>query len=432
MNDARTRSSLASRLLLPLRWFGLQMRRTFAGNLQSMAVTPGEQALLESHGVSHPALQRFAAWRKSVLLLVIPPTLLGAVLYTLRVIDRGFEYLSPLGVGLVVLDSIVLYLLPLAALLAARFWTSHRHSHQILFRGWLVAFLFPIVYALCPLAWQFEFSKDLEERQVQARMLEGYGMLLGVVYYLALMPTVMSLIPGLIRACVRLKSLVPAFIVPGWFLMAASPLYLLLWLVVFVAVNRFAGNALLIVGVLLWIGAPMIYVFRSETFLRPLDPTEGGRSIGKVQIVVNACLTIGALLLVLYGLTKQILGVSLLGFSEEGSLMYMLQQVQIDENGSVTSDFPNPPTCVLWVGDLRIYRYLLEYLGRSLYMTVVFADLLMRLELTVWDQERQFFQTEAAADYDHFMGDLGKMYEQRESRSGNAETSTLSMHKPDA
>ena len=168
------------------------------------------------------------------------------MLYTQRVADHGFGLLSPVGAGLVILDALILYLLPLAALLAAQTWTRHRTSHQILFRGWILVFLFPIVYALLPIPWQFKFSGTLEDRELQRHMLDGYGMLLGLVYYVALMPTVMSLIPGLIRACVRMKSLVPAFIVPGWFLMAAAPLYLLLSLVVFVVINRLAGNALLI------------------------------------------------------------------------------------------------------------------------------------------------------------------------------------------
>lgn len=408
MNDAR--NDQGSRLLAPLRGVVLHIRRSLGGNLQTMPVTPAERAALEAHGVLDPALQRFAAWRKSILLLVIPPTLFGAVLYTMRIARRGFENLSPVGTGLVVLDSLLLYLLPLAALLAARFWTSHRKSHQVLFRGWILVFLFPIVYALLPIPWQFKITGTLEEREHQRMMLEGYGMLLGLAYYVALMPTVMSLIPGLIRACVRLKSLMPAFIVPGWFLMAGAPLYLLLWLVVFVLINRVAGSALLIVGVMLWVGAPMIYVVRAETFLRPLDTVEGGRSVGRVQLLVNLCLFLAAVLLLLYGLTKTIVGIPLLGFHEETSLVYLVQTGTRFDAGPTIHISQNPES-ILWVGDVHIYRYLLEYLGRSLYMTVVFADLLIRLELTVWTQEKEFFRTAAAADYDRFMGDLGKVYE---------------------
>jgi hypothetical protein len=402
--------------LAPLRWAWLQVRRSLGGDLQAMPVSPGEQALLEARGILDPTLQRFAVWRKSILLLVIPPTLFGAVIYTQRVVHQGFDSLSVLGAALVVIDALMLYLLPAAALLAAWTWTHHRTSHQILFRGWVIVFLFPIIYALMPIPWQVKFSGTEEEREVQRKFLEGYGMLLGLAYYVALMPTVMSLIPGLIRACVRMKSLMPAFIVPGWFLMAAAPLYLLLWLVVFVAINRVAGNALLIVGMMLYIGAPMIYVLRAETFLRPLDTREGGRSIGRVQIVVNACLFVAVALLVVYGFTKTVLGIPLLGTNQETSLVYMLQQLRFEE-GQIKMDQPHNPESIVWIGDLHIYRYLLEYMGRSLYMTVIFADLLIRLELTVWTQEQEFFHTAAAADYDHFMGDLKKAYEGRSQAS---------------
>ena len=52
-------------------------------------------------------------------------------------------------------------------------------------------------------------------------------------------------------------------------------------------------------------------------------------------------------------------------------------------------------------------------------MTVIFADLLIRLELTVWAQELEFFQTPAAADYDRFMGDLGQVYGSRTEDRGS-------------
>lgn len=406
------------RLLTPLLWVGLQLRRSLGGNLQTMPVTPREKAMLESHGILDPTLQRFAAWRKSILLLVIPPTLLSAVLFTQRVSNHGFGYLSRTGATLVVLDALTLYLLPLAALVAAYTWTNHQKSHKLLLRGWLIVFLFPIVYAFLPIPWQFNLSGVVEDREVERNLLEGYGMFLGLTYYLALMPTVMSLIPGLIRACVRMKSLMPAFIVPGWFLMAAAPLYLLLWLVVFVVINRVAGNALLIVGVLLWIGAPMIYVARAETFLRPLDTREGGRAIGRVQTLVNACLLIAIVLLIIYGLTKTIMGIPLLGMHQETSLIYLVQQGTRLESGP-NVDIPDTPESILWIGDLHIYRYFLEYMGRSLFMTVIFADLLIRLELTVWKQEREFFQTNAAADYDRFMGDLGQVYGARIEDGGS-------------
>jgi hypothetical protein len=410
------RTESAGRRLLGLpRMFLLHVRRTFAGNLQTVPVTEREKRALEGAGIADEALQHYVAWRRSILLLVVPPTVLGAVLFTQRIIRHGFEGLTWIGATLVVIDAVLLYLLPVAAVLAARTWTRHHVSHRILFHGWIISFLFPILYALCPFSWRFDLRVELDDPELEKHArdlaLVLVGMFVGLNYYIALMPTVMSLIPGLIRASVRLKSLVPAFMVPGWFLMAAAPLYLLLWLVVFVAINAFAGNALLIGGVLLWIGAPMIFVVRSDTFLRPLDAVEGGRSIGRLQTVVNGCLLLALVLVITYLFTTRIYGIALVGIDQERSLSWIVHNRPVQEWHA--EEWLQPelrPASLLWIGDTHIYRYLFEYMGRSLYMTVVFADLLMHLEVTVWRQEKRFFQTEAAASYDRFMGSVEKVY----------------------
>src|SRR5207247_1218310 len=100
-------------------------------------------------------------------------------------------------------------------------------------------------------------------RQVEFAVLD---VLNGFTIAFTLLPPALSVLPGLIRACLRVKTLLPAAILPGWFLVAGPPFYLLLWLVGLIVLNHLAGSLLLILGVFLWTGAPMIYVWRADLF----------------------------------------------------------------------------------------------------------------------------------------------------------------------
>ena len=74
------------------------------------------------------------------------------------------------------------------------------------------------------------------------------------------MPAVLSLLPGVLRGCLRIKALIPESILPGLFLVAATPLYILLFLVIFTTVNQVIGDLLLVLGILALLGAPMLYL----------------------------------------------------------------------------------------------------------------------------------------------------------------------------
>ena len=127
-----------------------------------------------------------------------------------------------------------------------------------------------------------------------------------------LLPTALAVLPGLVRACLRVKRLLPAAILPGWFLMVAPPFYLLLAVVGLIALNHMAGSPFLILGILLWIGAPMVYVWRSDLFVRSLLVDECGQ-INRVQRIANVFGVVGGLLLLAYLFTKQVFGLHLVG-----------------------------------------------------------------------------------------------------------------------
>lgn len=384
------------------RWsmFLLHMRRALSWNLATIPVAEHERQLLLARQIADPTFQRYAVWRRSNLLIVTIPTLLSAVLSTVNTLGEGFDDMSRLGWGLNLVSALILYALPVSALAAAACWTNPRQSQRFTYAGWALAFLPPILIALCPARWWYAPELFPEEQTGRKLELLVTDAVTGLYFYLLLMPAVLSLLPGLIRACLRIKTLLPASIVPGWFLVAGAPFYLLLWLVALVAVNHLAGNLLLIVGVALWVSAPMVYVLRGGLFVRPISERESGE-IPRLQALARAVAGLALFLIVIFLLTKKVFGLHLLGFDPETSLVWLWQNR--DVMNLAETDARPQATALIWVGDLNLFQLGIEYFSRSLFMTAVFADVLLWINLSVWYHEKHFAPTPAAEAYDRVM-----------------------------
>src|SRR5262249_60722183 len=119
-------------------------------------------------------------------------------------------------------------------------------------------------------------------------------------------PAVLALVPGLLRACVRIKRLLPESMLPGWFLVAAAPFNSLLVLVTVVALAQVAPSPLLVAGMLLWLAAPLAYLARAQTFTRPLGSANDLRSLARVQVVAWALILASAVCLIAYAASWEV------------------------------------------------------------------------------------------------------------------------------
>ncbi|MEA3013436.1 MAG: hypothetical protein QOD42_1981 [Sphingomonadales bacterium] len=356
----------------------LHLVRALSWNLRSLTVEPDEEARLLATGVDEADARRYLVWRRSVLLVVALPMLISALLATIGWGGRDRSSLSDLGGLLEIVQLAALYALPITAWLAAWSWDRHRRSRNILLRGWLIAFLMPLVLALVPFAWRFDFS-NADPTQVD-NVMSGFGLIGAIVAYVTLMPAVLSLIPGVLRGCLRIKALIPESILPGLFLIAAAPLYILFFLVIFTTVNQVAGNLVLILAVLALLMAPLLYLFNAGTFTRPLRTPEEVAKVGQVQTTAMIILGIGLGLLVIYAFTATIFGKSLVGMDEATSLMR-----------------PWSPS---------LFQLPLEYFVRSLFTTVLVADLFMLMNLSLWRHTQAFQASPEAQSYDRLMTEI--------------------------
>lgn len=357
---------------------GLHLKRAFNWNLRALPVEPNEEASLIANGVDEADARRYLVWRRSVLFIVVIPTLLAAALKTFGSVAGGFEGLSGIGILVELAELLPLYIIALTAWLAAKCWDQHRRSRTVLMRGWLIAFLAPLLLALIPVAWRIDTSSISVSEM--ANFNTGASLLGAMLVYVTLMPAVLSLIPGVLRACLRIKALIPEAILPGLFLVAATPLYVFLFLVIFTTINQAAGNFLLIAGVLALVGAPLLYMLNGRLFTRPLRSEDEVRRIGSVQNLVLTIMWVGVALITAYAFTAEIFGKSLIG--------------------------TDPQTSAIRPWDPNLIQFPVEYIVRSLFTTVLVADLFMMMNLQLWKHSKEFQASPDAASYDRLMVEI--------------------------
>jgi hypothetical protein len=187
----------------------LHLRRALFWDLQLTEVTERERAKLLAAGASQGPLLRYAVWRRSVLFVVVVPTLLAALLATTDTFSQDRQGLSLIGRVLTLASTLVIWALPVTAFLALRSWASLRRSHREVIAGWFVAFLPPFLIALVPLGWWFEITGSPEERADRRQELAVLDVLNGLYVTFTLLPTALAVLPGLVRACLRVKRLLP-------------------------------------------------------------------------------------------------------------------------------------------------------------------------------------------------------------------------------
>jgi hypothetical protein len=337
---------------------------------------------------------RFLAWRRKVLVLVLVVTGLTAAIDTvfkqLREPRPTLTILIKLGTESEpaqqtqfgdIADQFWLlsfYAMPASALLAAICWARPRASRSILLAGWIASFLVPVAIALTPWSWWTvdTTAPDTRVARVNAQYERiAEGLYWGYYYVIALSPAVLALVPGVMRACIRVKTLLPAAILPGWFLVAAAPFNGLVVLVTFVALAQVAPSPLLLTGMVLWLAAPFVYVAQARIYTRPLVSAAEMRRARQAQGIAWVLSIASAACLITYTATWEAFGWRLVGLDAKTSL----------------------------VRPWDIIRYGLDFIGRALFVTVLGADLLLQATLSAWRQQREFTATPASHEFDRLM-----------------------------
>ncbi|MCC6382109.1 MAG: hypothetical protein IT304_06335 [Dehalococcoidia bacterium] len=360
------------------RGLAFHVRRAFAWNLADTAVTEAERARLLDEGVRTDTAQRYFAWRRSALAVALVPLLITAILAIVDLADMDTAGLTGLGVLVQVGPPITLCLLPVAAAAALVRWSKLRLSQRLITGAWAAATVTPVLLALIPASWMLDDSDLSADERATTMFLAG--VLLALNYAITLIPTIVSIPSGVLSGCLRVKALLPESTLPGWFLVAVAPFYSLFALVAFIVIDQIAGNALLILGLALFAFSPWLYVIFARSYIDPL--TTYGDRLGLIKAQrISSLVWLGALILiVVWALTADVNGVSLVG-TGDGSLL-------------------KP-----WDAALRV----MEVFSRSLVTALVFAHVFMQFNRHSWLRARRFHGTAAAERYDGTMNELDRV-----------------------
>ncbi len=366
----------------PMAVLGTHGARAFGLDMQLVRPLRDEQRTLERAGIKDETGQRYAVWRRSVMMMSLFPCFLAALFFLIEgcfdnsSIPLGNKGLGPFATILLILEVLARLAMPTLVLIAFLYYQNPGKSLMFLALGWLIGYFVPILTMLVPSDWYAEQSP--------------LGPILGLWFFLTFSPALITLLPALIRAGLRVKHLLPESVLPGWTILGGVMLNIVIGLAVFVFVYQSLSNLVFAFGTLIFLGAPALYLLRADLLIRPLTNPKQLRPLGNLRMYVLIAAYVGVLFILVYMLiSKVVMGAYLLGFS----------------NG----DMFRP-----W--SLSLHRFWLDCMGRTMLTMVLFADLLMRVNLSLWRQERDFYRTDKAAKYDATMSAIDKNLQVKEER----------------
>lgn len=355
---------------------------------------PNEQEYAKLGGRSE-TLQKYAVWRRTNLFVASPSVLLSMILgfvdYGVNLKADVHGVMNGWGNFLGFMTEFADLVLLLAILCTAFLYDRILRSTHILRNGWIISIVFPFLPYIFPL--EMMVSKWVVEQNT-VDVLFNAKVQLALVYAIDMLPIIITIPGSALRACLKVRNLFPNSSLSGWILVIMSPFYSLVVLIAFVMVTQIAGTGLLLVGTVLLVCKPLVYMIWGTLFVDVHSPEVEK----KIKILQNVSLGIGLLAIVMifmWLVTADVGGVRPLGDCE---------------------------TCLLsYASGIRL---LFEYVGRALVTTVVFCDFVVSMVLRDWEiakKKNDELGPEDYVDYEDFYQVLGKQWTPRQKEEGDVE-----------
>jgi hypothetical protein len=335
-------------------------KRAVSGDLETLPVADAERSELAAAGVTGETAQRYLVWRRSVLWVALVPLVVSGLALSIDSMVNTFEHLNGLGVLVEIFRILTLLALPAAAAFAALKWNQHSLSTRIATFGFLVAFGVPLLIQFIPPSW---ISKS-----------ENSSPLMVVLFV-----SLLSIPPGLVRGGLRVRTLLPESVITGMLVVGASLMLSLFFFGSLHDIATFFGTKFLgVVFILCIVLAPLCYVIGAKTFLLPIATPADRKAVATWQWVSYGLCTVAALT----GILQLVMTVS-----ESRSMGFYY----------------------IWTP----FVLFLDFLGRSLFVSVVAAQFVLWLGRAAYVAQQQFGKSEQGATLDRRMSELepivGKM-----------------------
>lgn len=219
---------------------------------------------------------------------------------------RVIDTLS-VGLWLTVFASLVFQIL------AARSWRDWKQSRKYAVIAVSVMLIPQMLAMLLPWTAMMDFehfkqqgvdAADLAKMKSQVQ----YS-LLGAVLYSAL-PFLYGVFNGTLKASLSTKTLVPASIVCGWGTILLALTICVPWFIVLSIVNQIQADALIVIGVLCLLAAPLSIVLTARRLGMPLSPDEASSLVKKAKLKLTGLNATGVLLVLAYFDEKDLVNAS--------------------------------------------------------------------------------------------------------------------------
>jgi hypothetical protein len=339
--------------------------RAVSWNLDAIAVLPGEKAELNAANVTGETAQRYLVWRRSLLWVVLVPTALTAILNTISSIVNECKIFNAFGILVEVGFMLTWFALPAAVVVAALSWSNARLSQRIVSLGYAVSFVLPLLMTLLPNMWFLDVKGGGGPDSFGAALVGA----MGLFALFKVLPILLSLVPGIMRASLRLKTLLPESLLPGLFLVAVAPIGSIVFLATVFTLNQMSDNFVVMVAVFVLMLAPLLFAVSAGTMILPLSSPAQRQAMTKWQFIYLGAQGGAALLVVIY----------------------MIIVMASDKGG--------PPV----FGFLRVY---VDFLGRSLYTTVAASQLLLWASMSGTRKLQEAGKSDLAAAADKRLAEL--------------------------
>ena len=316
--------------------------RAVSADLETMKVADEEKGELAKIGVTGESAQRYLVWRRSMLWVALVPLAIGTVALAIDSMVNNFKPLNAFGVLVEVFRILTMLALPAAAALGAVFWAKPRLSQLIVMLGMIVCFVVPLLILILPHAWLAE-SKEIGKVTVEGSL--PPNLIFGILIVL------LSLAPGLVRGCLRARTLLPESPLPALILLGAAPVSALLIYAVFLGGGH---NLIMNLFALFLLLAPICYLIGAKAYLRPIATPADRSAIALWQWIaygLGGAAALMAIIQVFYVVSKD-------------EQFDMVKRAY----GSDTGGF-----YFIWT----MLAFFLDYLGRSLFVSVFAAHFVL-------------------------------------------------------
>ncbi len=257
-------------------------KRILVRNFSIAQAADTERRALESTTIPVRSIlaQNYAAWRRAMLWFAGIGLAISAISAVIGYFKNSQDGQVP-GILLFINWSIILFRVagPALVFLAALSWVQVRKSRHLAWLGWLIQFIGPLAILLIPV-------RHFIGREYGEGFDIGSAIGASLAALLLAIPLILSLFPGIIRAALTVRTLIPESPLPGWICAFTAPIYILIMTALVIVALQLAGGAF-ILAMLFLAALPVIVFLDVKNLSRPLDLDAMNVQMRKLRLRLN-------------------------------------------------------------------------------------------------------------------------------------------------